>query len=85
MKIRLEPRLTGDRNTTESATFFDVENIFHNVLRREDHGVGDEPILMTLDPPDHFCLGLRRLVMVYHANAAEELQEHLNASNTVLL
>ena len=77
--------LTRDRDTSEAQTLLDVQNVLDQMIRGENHGIGDETVLMPLHSADHRGLRSWRLVVVDNTNTAEELQrKRAGGSHTVL-
>ena len=67
-------QLTCDGDTTKSKPCLDIQDVFHSMRRGKDHGIGNEPILVAFDRPDHGSLRRRTLIMMYDTNATKELK-----------
>ena len=65
-------RLTSDRETAEAPLLLQLAGLAHGGLGRDDDGVKDEAVLVTLDLADHLGLLLDRAVVVDHTNATKE-------------
>ena len=65
--------LTGDWNATESQASLHVKHILNVMIWRKDHGVGNKAIFVALHGTDHSGLSRRGLVVVYNADAAQQL------------
>jgi hypothetical protein len=66
-------KLTGDRNSAESQAGLHVQHIFDVMVWGKDDGIRNKAIFVALHGTDHSCLRGSRLVVVYNADAAQQL------------
>lgn len=74
--------LTGNRNSAEPKSSFDVQHILDDMIRGQTDRVCDETILVSFDGSDHGSLCFSGLVVVNNANAAQQLAKHRKASQS---
>jgi hypothetical protein len=65
-------QLTSDGETAEAPLLLQLASLANGGLGRDDNGVKDEAVLVTLDLADHLSLLLNRAVVVDHTNAAKK-------------
>ncbi len=65
--------LTGDGNAAEPQASLHVEDVLNVMVRGKDHGVGNKAIFMALDGADHSGLRDSWLIVMYNADAAQQL------------
>ena len=66
-------RLTGDGNSTETQAGLHIQHILNVMVRGKDDRIGNKAVFMTLHGTDHGSLRRRWLIVVYNADAAQEL------------
>lgn len=78
-------RLTSDGETAEAPLFLQLTGLTDGGLGRDDDGVEDEAVLVTLDLADHLGLLLDRAVVVDHTNATKKghVDSHVGLGNGV--
>ena len=65
--------LTRDRNSTKPEPRLDIQDVLDDIVRRENDGVRDEPVLVPLHRTHHRRLRGRGLIVVDDTDAAKEL------------
>ena len=65
-------QLTSHRETAEAPLLLQLAGLADGSLGRDDDGVKDEAVFVTLDLADHLGLLLNRAVVVDHTNATKE-------------
>ena len=78
-------QLTSDGETAEAPLLLQLTSLADGGLGRDDNGVKDEAVLVTLDLADHLGLILLRAVVVDHTKTTEQgnVNSHVVLSDCV--